>query len=86
MTALVTLYDSFRSLRGARDELLGCYIPLALLPPSQSNLALKLHNAEGELLTDRSSSPPTGVSGTPSVPPSPVLKMLSTAVLTCLGI
>ena len=35
----------------------GCYIPLAL-PPSQSNLALRLHNAEGELLTDRSSFPP----------------------------
>ena len=35
----------------------GCYIPLAL-PPSQSNLALRLHNAEGELLTDISSFPP----------------------------
>ena len=35
----------------------GCYIPLAL-PPSQSNLALRLHSAEGELLTDRSSFSP----------------------------
>ena len=61
---LVTLYDSFLSLGAPGMNCEGCYIPLAL-PPSQSNLALRLHNAEGELLTDRSSFPPTGVSRTP---------------------
>ena len=81
VTVLVTLYDSFLSLWAPGMNCWGCYIPLAL-PPSQSNLALRLHSAEGELLTDRSSFSPLCLE-----PPLPLrLKLLSTAVLKYLGI
>ena len=70
-------YDSFLSLGAPGMNCEGCYIPLAL-PPSQSNLALRLHSAEGELLTDRSSFSPLCL----NLPLCSRLKLLSTAVLT----